>query len=207
MFNKKKIILFIIIIFLLILLFLLIKINLHWISKITGFSVVKYGLINGLLLFFISIIFQNINSLSKNASPFLDFSDFLFLCKNYKVRKVVIYNNFLKCFLEDQGHPKKIISDLQKTKFIDEKGDSLMKLYGKKKIKKIDHNHVNDLLAPMPDLFKLKNAYMVYFPKNYFAFVVDILPYTKINFDSLGFLGDYFWMYYFFPMLFNKFDK
>jgi uncharacterized membrane protein YpjA len=113
MFNKKKITLFIVIVFLLILLYFLVKINIHWIKNIAGFSVVKYGLINGLFLFIITIILQNINNWSKNASPFLDFSDFLFLCKNYKVKKVVIYNNFLKCFLNDKRNPKKIIGELQ----------------------------------------------------------------------------------------------
>ena len=396
-----------------------------------GLALIKYGLFNGLIVFIISIIIQNINYWAKNSSPFLDFSDFLILCKNNKIKKVVIYNNFLKCFLKDARHPQKLLKDIasedasgispndvnnisktnDSTALVINSNDNTLEnsmddnpfphqghwkdwkndnpsangtnngiidgigqrhntessgdsnnhrkdqtgvphndiLTGVGKCQNHssgnphglgteqenqdiitaigkgsntqssgfnNHQHTpvphNDIITgvgkcsnhssrgishgsgmeqenhdiiteftkspetsnhdgqqqaintnsanhcpskdhhnqtktqgtnnhnhnqspnknnkdplesgsqwpedsqfikspmamdKMEDLLKLKNAYMVYFPKNYFNFVEIILPYTKINFDTMGFLGDYFWIYYFFPMMFNKFDN
>jgi hypothetical protein len=158
--------------------------NKSWISSwIFNNNFVKYWILNGLLIFTISIIIQNMKHYFTN-NPFIDFSDFLLLCEHRQVKKVVIYNNFLKCFLINDDTPKDIVE----------------KILQNKELREVTSIHgINDR-----DPLKLKNAYMVYFPKNYFNFIDIIINQTKITFDSMGFISDFFWLFYVIPMVLKR---
>ena len=152
-------------------------ISLFWINKSWLTSIfdnnnfIKYTIFNILLLFIMDLLLGNIKYLFYKKMAIVKFSDFLFLCDHHQVKKVIIYNNFLRFFLIRQEEPKNIIKDIINKKQLSA-------------IKKSDSFVEN--IHPL----KIKNHYyIVYFPKNYFNFIDRIIDKTNIDFVSMGIGG------------------